>query len=393
MDENNFKILSSDPCDVLSDDIFSLCDKDTGVQHWWLGVWGGNGASWEECHWERLTFGTLWKACACERGVRPAGKWAATAEAAACPARRAGLHCDSGSARGRRQDGGRVSWRAVLSNLPCLSCPSDSLSVSSNDASPPASVASLQPHMMGAQSSPGPKRPGNTLRKWLTSPVRRLSSGKADGHVKKLAHKHKKSREVRKSADAGSQKDSDDSAATPQDETVEEVRARPGLSPLHWAGPPPGVAREVVGRVVSHWAPGTGCSLNPLVANLDSVGTSCPGSSSALTWSGPWWLLRKNSRGPWASPRPGMGSPRPAPGGRGHCCVVLLSTHHRQARRRPWVLQKVWAAPKRQGQHCVGKHPLQTWKARRSVCASLLPQSHTSVTSVLSREHPVNLVR
>lgn len=80
--------------------------------------------------------------------------------------------------------------------------------------------------MMGAQSSPGPKRPGNTLRKWLTSPVRRLSSGKADGHVKKLAHKHKKSREVRKSADAGSQKDSDDSAATPQDETVEEVRAR-----------------------------------------------------------------------------------------------------------------------------------------------------------------------
>lgn len=108
-----------------------------------------------------------------------------------------------------------------------VSLPSpDSLSVSSNDASPPASVASLQPHMMGAQSSPGPKRPGNTLRKWLTSPVRRLSSGKADGHVKKLAHKHKKSREVRKSADAGSQKDSDDSAATPQDETVEEVRAQ-----------------------------------------------------------------------------------------------------------------------------------------------------------------------
>lgn len=78
---------------------------------------------------------------------------------------------------------------------------------------------------MGSQSSPGPKRPGNTLRKWLTSPVRRLSSGKADGHVKKLAHKHKKSRaDVRKSAEVGSQKDSDDSAATPQDETVEEVR-------------------------------------------------------------------------------------------------------------------------------------------------------------------------
>lgn len=96
----------------------------------------------------------------------------------------------------------------------------------SNDAILPGSSATLQPgHMMGSQSSPGPKRPGNTLRKWLTSPVRRLSSGKADGHVKKLAHKHKKNRaDVRKSAEVGSQKDSDDSAATPQDETVEEVR-------------------------------------------------------------------------------------------------------------------------------------------------------------------------
>lgn len=71
---------------------------------------------------------------------------------------------------------------------------------------------------------------GNTLRKWLTSPVRRLSSGKADGHVKKLAHKHKKNREMRKSGEMtiGSQKDSDDSAATPQDETVEEVGGSAG---------------------------------------------------------------------------------------------------------------------------------------------------------------------
>lgn len=98
----------------------------------------------------------------------------------------------------------------------------DTLSVSSNDALQPGSSHTLGPH-----SSPGPKRPGNTLRKWLTSPVRRLSSGKADGHVKKLAHKHKKNREgARKNVDAipGSQKDSDDSAATPQDETLEEVR-------------------------------------------------------------------------------------------------------------------------------------------------------------------------
>lgn len=56
--------------------------------------------------------------------------------------------------------------------------------------------------------------------------MRRLSSGKADGHVKKLAHKHKKNRDgTRKNMDTipGSQKDSDDSAATPQDETLEEV--------------------------------------------------------------------------------------------------------------------------------------------------------------------------
>nr|XP_061838372.1 triple functional domain protein-like isoform X2 [Nerophis lumbriciformis] len=109
----------------------------------------------------------------------------------------------------------------------------DTLSVCSNDAIMPGSSATLQPgHGMGSHASPGPKRPGNTLRKWLTSPVRRLSSGKADGHVKKLAHKHKKSREVRKSGEMtlGSQKDSDDSAATPQDETVEERVRNEGLS-------------------------------------------------------------------------------------------------------------------------------------------------------------------
>lgn len=120
----------------------------------------------------------------------------------------------------------------------------------SNDAIPPTTGGTLQPgHGMGSQSSPGPKRPGNTLRKWLTSPVRRLSSGKADGHVKKLAHKHKKSREVRKSADAGSQKDSDDSAATPQDETVEEVResVRPSVRRLvRLSFMFPSVTRDVV---------------------------------------------------------------------------------------------------------------------------------------------------
>ncbi|XP_036826721.1 triple functional domain protein isoform X2 [Oncorhynchus mykiss] len=110
----------------------------------------------------------------------------------------------------------------------------DTLSVCSNDSIMPGSSATLQPghHGMGSHTSPGPKRPGNTLRKWLTSPVRRLSSGKADGHVKKLAHKQKKNREVRKSSEmtGSAQKDSDDSAATPQDETVEERVRNEGLS-------------------------------------------------------------------------------------------------------------------------------------------------------------------
>ncbi|KAB5586590.1 hypothetical protein PHYPO_G00003450 [Pangasianodon hypophthalmus] len=98
----------------------------------------------------------------------------------------------------------------------------DTLSVSSNDGGISGS-ATLQPgHLHG---SPGAKRPGNTLRKWLTSPVRRLSSGKADGHAKKLAHKHKKNR---KSGE--SQRDSDENAATPQDETVEERMRYEGLS-------------------------------------------------------------------------------------------------------------------------------------------------------------------
>ncbi|KAG7265784.1 hypothetical protein CRUP_006446 [Coryphaenoides rupestris] len=95
-----------------------------------------------------------------------------------------------------------------------------------NDALQPGSSHTLGPH-----SSPGPKRPGNTLRKWLTSPVRRLSSGKADGHVKKLANKHKKNRgETAGELQLGAQKDPDDNAATPQDDILEERMRNEGLS-------------------------------------------------------------------------------------------------------------------------------------------------------------------
>lgn len=54
------------------------------------------------------------------------------------------------------------------------------------------SVANLQPQpsLSSLQSSsPGPKRSGNTLRKWLTSPVRRLSQGSS---IKKLPNNKQK---------------------------------------------------------------------------------------------------------------------------------------------------------------------------------------------------------
>ncbi|TDH06552.1 hypothetical protein EPR50_G00114560 [Perca flavescens] len=81
--------------------------------------------------------------------------------------------------------------------------------VSSSDGKT-ESVANLQPQpsLSSLQSSsPGPKRSGNTLRKWLTSPVRRLSHGSS---VKKLPNnKQKKTgpgsgrEESRKSIDLG----------------------------------------------------------------------------------------------------------------------------------------------------------------------------------------------
>ncbi|KAJ8282297.1 hypothetical protein COCON_G00048160 [Conger conger] len=89
------------------------------------------------------------------------------------------------------------------------------------------SVSNLQPQasMSSVQtSSPGPKRSGNTLKKWLTSPVRRLSHGKADSSVKKIPAKHKK-RDGRKSVDLGPPRFSD-SEVPPQDESADEQRSR-----------------------------------------------------------------------------------------------------------------------------------------------------------------------
>lgn len=76
-----------------------------------------------------------------------------------------------------------------------------------------------QPSLNSIHSSPGPKRSTNTLKKWLTSPVRRLNSGKADGNIKK----QKKVRDGRKSFDLGSPKPGDET--TPQGDSADEVPA------------------------------------------------------------------------------------------------------------------------------------------------------------------------
>uniref|UniRef100_A0A672UMG7 non-specific serine/threonine protein kinase n=1 Tax=Strigops habroptila TaxID=2489341 RepID=A0A672UMG7_STRHB len=96
----------------------------------------------------------------------------------------------------------------------------DAYSVSSNDNGGKSdSVANLQPQpsLNSIQSSPGPKRSTNTLKKWLTSPVRRLNSGKTESNIKK----QKKVRDGRKSFDLGSPKTGDET--TPQGDSADEV--------------------------------------------------------------------------------------------------------------------------------------------------------------------------
>ncbi|XP_039925366.1 kalirin isoform X10 [Hirundo rustica] len=100
----------------------------------------------------------------------------------------------------------------------CCSC-TDAYSASSNDNGGKSdSVANLQPQpsLNSIQSSPGPKRSTNTLKKWLTSPVRRLNSGKTESHIKK----QKKVRDGRKSFDLGSPKTGDET--TPQGDSADE---------------------------------------------------------------------------------------------------------------------------------------------------------------------------
>lgn len=89
---------------------------------------------------------------------------------------------------------------STVENYPVGSSEVKSESVSS--LQPQASVSSLP------SSSPGPKRSGttgNTLKKWLTSPVRRLSHGKGDNANAKKPNNKQRKRDGRKSVDLGAQ--------------------------------------------------------------------------------------------------------------------------------------------------------------------------------------------
>lgn len=84
-------------------------------------------------------------------------------------------------------------------------------SESSSSLQPQTSVTSLP------TGSPGPKRSGttgNTLKKWLTSPVRRLSHGKGDNTNAKKPNNKQRKRDGRKSVELG----------TPHQDSTEEVR-------------------------------------------------------------------------------------------------------------------------------------------------------------------------
>ncbi|XP_026876594.2 kalirin RhoGEF kinase b isoform X3 [Electrophorus electricus] len=92
----------------------------------------------------------------------------------------------------------------------------DVKSESSSSLQPQVSVSSLP------SSSAGPKRSGttgNTLKKWLTSPVRRLSHGKGDNANAKKPNSKQRKRDGRKSVDLG-----------PQPEDSAEERGRRGVN-------------------------------------------------------------------------------------------------------------------------------------------------------------------
>ncbi|XP_051865567.1 rho guanine nucleotide exchange factor 25-like isoform X2 [Pristis pectinata] len=95
-------------------------------------------------------------------------------------------------------------FRKILAKCGCCYRVRESYSVTGSEGSISTSVASIQPQpsTSSAPSSPSSKRSVSTLKKWLTSPVRKLSSSKVNRRVKKLESKPKKA-ERRKSIDLG----------------------------------------------------------------------------------------------------------------------------------------------------------------------------------------------
>ncbi|XP_063808402.1 rho guanine nucleotide exchange factor 25 isoform X3 [Pseudophryne corroboree] len=87
-------------------------------------------------------------------------------------------------------------FRKVLSQ--CICCYArvrESYSIAGSDGSISASVASIQPQpsTSSAPSSPGSRRSVSTLKKWLTNPVRKLSSGsRLDQRQKKIESRPKR---------------------------------------------------------------------------------------------------------------------------------------------------------------------------------------------------------
>nr|XP_033793371.1 rho guanine nucleotide exchange factor 25 isoform X1 [Geotrypetes seraphini] len=92
-------------------------------------------------------------------------------------------------------------FRSCLSGDGLFSSEEESYSIAGSDGSISTSVASIQPQpsTSSAPSSPGSKHSVNTLKKWLTNPVRKLSSGsKMDRPVKKVESRPKRGGEGRR---------------------------------------------------------------------------------------------------------------------------------------------------------------------------------------------------
>lgn len=111
-------------------------------------------------------------------------------------------------------------------------CPSEeeAYSVADSDGSISASVASIQPQPSSgsAPSSPGSRHSVSTLKKWLTNPVRKLSTGslakgerKPEGRPRREGRRHGR-QEERKSIDLGLLGKADDSLAAPREPKATE---------------------------------------------------------------------------------------------------------------------------------------------------------------------------